>query len=170
VAASWCGLPAEARVRGTGLIALAAGTVGLAVLLWGSSDSAAALQIGSGAYVWQRGLIEIGWGLPWYQVAVLVAYWLVLLALLAWSRTGAPTRHGLLLLAAVSPLALNLLGIDHGRWLGIGFLVAVTALVLHARLNGGAWPSLRRVQKRTTALLALPLGPHGLTGAWTWIF
>jgi len=170
VAAARAGLPPERRVRAAGVVALAAGIAGLAILFCGSSETAAGLQIGTGAYVWQRGLIEINWTLPWYQAAILAGYWLILLALLAKSRAAPAGRHDLTLLAALSPLALNLLGIDHGRWLGIGFLVAIAALVLRNRLAGAAWPDLSRSQKRLAALLALPLGPHGLTGAWTWVF
>ena len=158
------------RIRTTGPPVLCAGTAALAVLVLGGSESAAALQIGTGAYVWKRGLIEIGWGLPWYQAAVLAGYWLILLALLFRTRRANPAGPGLLTLAALCPLALNLFGIDHGRWLTIGFLVVSTALALQVRHFAGRWPQLTGAEKRIGCLLALPLGPHGVTGAWTWIF
>ncbi|MDJ0630402.1 MAG: hypothetical protein QNJ44_19255 [Rhodobacter sp.] len=170
VALAWQSNPPERRAAAAAQVALAAGIATLAVLLYGSSSSAAMLQIGTGAYVWQRGLIEIGWDLPWYQVAVLAGYWAILLALLVRTSHAREPRFDPIWMAALSPLALNLLGIDHGRWVTIGFVILTASLVLQVRQSGGRWPELSTRQLRVAGLLALPLGPHGVTGAWTWIF
>jgi len=169
VATAWCAAPPGRRVADAGLVAVVSAAAAAAVLLYGGSQSAAALDIGTGAYVWQRGLIEVGWDMPWGQLAVLSAYWLVLVAVLIWFYRANAKRPDLLFVAALSPFALNLFGIDHGRWVTIGFLVVVITLVLQVRLFGCQWPRLTPGQQRAAGLLVLPLGPHGLTGAWTWL-
>ncbi|MDJ0826479.1 MAG: hypothetical protein QNJ16_13325 [Rhodobacter sp.] len=170
LATAWRAAPPGRWLVAAGAVVLPAATAALAVLAYGNSGAAAALDIGTGAYVWQRGLIEIGWTMPLLQALILALYWLALLTLLFGDLRPGTARPDLLTLAALSPAALNLFGIDHGRWLTIAVLIAATALTLRARHFGHPWPNLSRRQKQLACLLALPLGPHGVTGAWTWMF
>jgi hypothetical protein len=151
-------------------MALAAVAAALAILSFGNSDRAAALDVGTGAYVWRRGLIEIGTHLPPAQIAVLAVSWLALAVIVAASCRGRSDASGVFIAAALCPLALNLFGIDHGRWLTIGFVMLVINLAVQVQAFGLSWPVLRPWQKGAVLVLCLPLGPHGVTGAWAWLF
>ncbi len=149
------------------LAAVVAGAC-LTVLLYGNSADAAATPYGTGGYVWQRGLVEFGGPLGPWDVALLALVWGAVLGLyLAMAGKGA-RQAPLLLLAVACPLALNVLGIDHSRWLTLGFYVTVIALGAQARLLG--WP-LRQpgtAARRAGYLLCLPLGPMGVVDPLAW--
>ncbi len=162
VAAPGRGLAASAPILF--LAALAGG----AAAFYGGSESVAAAEIGAGGAVWQRGIIEINWRLSWAEAAVLAAYWAAVIAA-AFAVPGA-TRLDPVRLAMLAPLALNPFGIDHGRWVTIGFFVMLAGLVLQVRTRGLDWPSVGPARRALLMVLVLPLGPHGLTGAWAWLF
>lgn len=174
IAASWHFFggntaPVPAALRCIPLV-LATALTSVAIFLFGNSDSAAQLTVGSGAYVWQRGTFDMRWPDSRVQAAILIAYWAALLALMWHVFQGRRAFKEPLFYAALSPLALNLFGIDMGRWLAIAFVVFVISVTLQRQALGTSWPPMTRPTRYGAFLLCLPLGPHGLTGVWTWFF
>jgi hypothetical protein len=140
----------------------------LLVLLFGNSEGAAALEVGAGAGVWQRGLIEYQAGLDPLRAAVTAAYWLALFAVLARFYQGNGLRPDALGLAALAPVLLNGFGIDHARWVGVGFAVLVANLgyqvaVLGRPMPAPGWATVPAL------VLCLPLGPLGVINILTWV-
>ena len=159
---------AESERRGVraAIVALApvvavSGTAALMVLLFGNSESAAALDIGRGQAVWSRQLIEIWVDLTPREVALLLGYWTSLLLVLIWFYAGNKRRPDLIFLATLTPVLLNLFGIDQARWLAIGFFVVLMSLAIQVSAFGMRWPALSRWQRRSLYLLCVPLGPVG---------
>jgi hypothetical protein len=147
----------------------ATGFISLTVLLYGNSESAAALTIGDGQAVWKRALIEIWVDLPLHEIVLLIGYWLSLLLVLVWFYAGNGRRVDLIFLATLSPVLLNLFGIDQARWLAIGFFVVLISVAVQVREFGMHWPKLGKWQRRSLYLLLAPLGPVGSVGLMFYI-
>lgn len=146
-------------------VILAATVAGLAVLLFGNSEAAVGIGRGSGGYVWERGLFEFAGHLGPREVVLLTLYWGALAAFY-FGLTGG--RPGLLLLAAVSPLALNLLGIDHARWLALAFYAMLFNLAARWHALGRPLSAPSPAARRAGYLLCLPLGPIGVVEPLAW--
>jgi hypothetical protein len=158
------------RMWRVALAAVVPAMAAAAVLVWGNSDSAAALKVGSSGYVWARGVFDVRLQLPGAQVAVLAIYWAALLVLLTRCYGASGRRADLLFLAALCPFVMNVFGIDHGRWLTLALMCLILNLTVQVRSGRMQWPALAGWRRGLALVLCLPLGPHGLTGAWAWLF
>ena len=58
--------------------------------------------------------------------------------------------------------------IDLGRWLTLTFLGLVISVAVQRQALGRDWPPPGRAVRIAGYLMCLPLGPHGVTGVWTW--
>ncbi len=161
-------------MRGRGalqrLLPLGVATVlpALAVWLWGNSPSAAALDIGTGGYVWARGTFQPGAPDNWAEALGLVLCWGAVLVLVGHVFRGGHRLREPLFWAALAPIALCLFGIDLGRWLTLTFFGLVISVAVQRQALGRDWPPPGRAVRIAGYLMCLPLGSHGVTGVWTW--
>jgi len=140
----------------------------VAVLLYGNSESAVDVAHGVGGYVWARGVVEYNPSLPLMDVAILVAYWLALGAVLQviYRSKGA---LDFLLIAALCALALNFLGIDHARWVTLAFYLVLVIVAVQVQVFGMRLRDPGRWQRWALYLLCLPLGPMGIISGFAWL-
>ncbi len=150
-------------------VAVPAGSAIIAVLLFGGSDAAQSIPHGIGQVAWRRGLFETEdtWHLR--DLLLTLWYWVAIGAVLRWWWRDNGRTAGLYYLAALSPLALNLLGTDHPRWIGIGVVTALIA-ICHAGSAIGTRPARLTPARAALALiLVLPFGPLGQAGLHPWL-
>ncbi|MDF0594632.1 hypothetical protein [Psychromarinibacter halotolerans] len=143
---------------------LLAGIAALAVLLFGNSEVAEQTAAGIAGHVWGRGLLDPNLGLAVWQYALLALYWAALGAVLAAMYRG--RRPDLLVLAAVCPLVLNVVGWDVSRWVALAF-AALLANLSFQRLALGR--DLPQRGGRAALLLCLPAGPIGTGAPFPWL-
>ncbi len=169
LAVSWHAAPARG-LRRPAVIALLSAPVMLAVLLWGNNQLAAdTIPYGVGHRVWGRDLIQYSHSYTISQIIAVTRYWLAILTLIFSVWRANQGRFDWVFLAMLSPLALNVLGVDHARWVGLGFFVAVTGFGVMTRLGCIRMPRLNRWQIAGTAILCLPLGPLSQVHPLPWL-
>ncbi len=141
------------------LSGLAAG----AVALFGNSEAAEHMAAGIAGHVWGRGLLDPNLGLAAWQYGVLALYWAALGAVLVVFYRG--RRLDLLALAALCPLALNVVGWDVSRWVALAFAGLLVNLGFQRLALGRDLP-----ERGATAalLLCVPAGPIGTGAPFPW--
>ncbi|MCG6901421.1 MAG: hypothetical protein LJE68_01955, partial [Rhodobacter sp.] len=140
----------------------------IAVAVFGNSELAADIDLGEGARVWKRGLIEYNRGISLLHIGLLVVFWSALVSIVVWFHRANKVSAGWFFLAAMAPLLLNVLGRDHPRWFTLGFLSVIIGLGVQARVQNLRFPPLKGFMRWPVLLLCLPLGPMGAVRIFPW--
>lgn len=164
----------EARARSVVLFGIVPLAAAVSVALFGNTDvnPAAVLPptVLQGAEVWQRGVLEPATSYSPLQLALL-AFYVVAPYVLLWHFYRANgIRVDLVFAAALSPIALFVLGIDYFRWCQLVFVAVLGALFFHASRGRGMLelPGSALAKMALVAYL-LPLGPIGVVQPFPFI-